>query len=164
MSRKTRFRPTLNDGMGYLTLLPLLRRLRIVCGASLVISATCATDRAGDTAMTDTQGRCRHGQQRTAVRSVAWTYAFSNRPIACRTGQVAKGNVRVHQRCPRAQGYVEMSRCAALFVRSGLAAIHSGKRPHAHLYIEIGTRHRSVDSSMAFLAGSSSLCRGLLRR
>lgn len=29
-----------------------------------------------------------------------------------------------------------MSRCAALCVRSGLAAILSGKRPRAHLYIE----------------------------
>lgn len=42
--RKARFRPTLNDGTGYV---PALSRLRIVWGASLVISATCATDRAG---------------------------------------------------------------------------------------------------------------------
>lgn len=42
--RKARFRPTLNDGTGYV---PALSRLRMVWGASLVISATCATDRAG---------------------------------------------------------------------------------------------------------------------
>lgn len=86
--------------------------------------------------MTSTEVSCRHARQKTEVWSVAWTYAFCNRPIACRTGQVAKGNVRIRQRCPRAQGYVQMSRCAALCVRSGLAAILSGKRPRAHLYIE----------------------------
>ncbi len=42
--RKARFRPTLNDGTGYVQA---LSRLRMVWGASLVISATCATDRAG---------------------------------------------------------------------------------------------------------------------
>ncbi len=42
--RKARFRPTLNDGTGYV---PALSRLRMVWGASLVISATCAMDRAG---------------------------------------------------------------------------------------------------------------------
>lgn len=62
----------------------------MVCGASLVISATCAIDRAGGYSDDKYGSELPACPAKTEVWSVAWTYAFCNRPIACRTGQVAK--------------------------------------------------------------------------
>lgn len=102
------------------------------------------------------RARCQHDWRRTEVWSVAWTYAFCNRPIACRTGQVAKGNVRMSQRYPpRPRACIANTSCGAVCsVRSCSYPLWEASA--CALCIELCTYRRSVECSGAFLAG---LCR-----
>lgn len=159
--RKARFRPTLNDGTGYV---PALRRLRMVWGASLVISATCTTDRAGG-----------YSDDRYASEVPAWLAAdrglercmdvrLLQSPHRLPYGSGGKRKRTYSSTVPPRPGVcTDVAVCSAVcsFRSCSYPLREASARASVH---RVGTRHRSVDFSMVFLAGFSSFRRGLPRR
>ncbi|AAM37293.1 hypothetical protein XAC2442 [Xanthomonas citri pv. citri str. 306] len=161
MSRKTRFRPAFQENIGYV---PLLRRFRMVCGASLVISATCAIDRAGGYSDDKYGSELPACPAKNGGLERCMDVRLLQSPHRLPYGSGGKRKRTYSSTVPPRPGVcTDVAVCGAVcsFRSCSYPLREASARASVH---RVGTRHRSVDSSMVFLAGSSSLRRCLLDR